>query len=86
MWCEDNGARWTEKVNQVRFDKRINHIFSKKDTMQDIDRKVHREDDLIRYNICADKVQVSKKVRAFDIEGLTRTGESRWFLPIGTTS
>ena len=54
--------------------------------MQDIDRKVHREDDLIRYNICADKVQVSKKVRAFDIEGLTRTGESRWFLPIGTTS
>ena len=40
MWCEDNGARWTEKVNQVRFDKRINHIFSKKDTMPDIDKKV----------------------------------------------
>ncbi len=39
MWCENNGARLTEKVNQVRFDKRIIHIFSKKDTMQDINKK-----------------------------------------------
>ena len=86
MWCENNGARWTEKVNQVHFDKRINHIFSKMDTMQDIDKKFRREDGLIRYNIRADNVQVSKKVRAFDLEGLAEDRRIKMVLHIGTTS
>ena len=33
-------------------------------------KKFRREEDLRGYNIRADKVQVSKKVRAFDLEGL----------------
>lgn len=38
-------------------------------------KKFRREDDLKGYNIRADKVQVSKKVRAFDLEGIA---EYRW--------
>ena len=55
-------------------------------------KKFRREEDLRGCNIRADKVQVSKKVRAFDLEGLAEdrrkkygscTLEQQAYRPIG---
>ncbi|SFL34809.1 hypothetical protein SAMN02910297_00639 [Methanobrevibacter olleyae] len=49
-------------------------------------KKFSREEDLRGYNICADKLKVSKKVRAFDLEDLAGDKKLRCFLLIETIS